>query len=154
MTTMKQLKKPFANESEILGWIDPNKKVLAYRNLHNGLWSIKQDGIVSCYAQRVILKDCECRVSLAGNARVRDEKRKNVHATISGYVCDFLEIHELSSEGDNYVPPEYWNEITYNPYKDRTFVQLFGEARAPIRRAWIIDMDSKRSPKVMGHGIS
>lgn len=151
---MISLKKPYADLSEILQWIDPNKKVSVYRNLANGLWSVKQDGIVCCYAQRVILRDCICKVSLAGNARVRQEKRKGVHATINGYVADFLEIHELSTEGDNYIPPEYWNEITYNPYKDRTFVQLFGEARVPIRRAWIIDMDSKRSPKVMGHAIS
>jgi len=154
MTTMISLKKPYADHSEILEWIDPNAKVLVYRNLHNGLWSIKQDGLVCCYSQRVILKDCECRVSLAGNARVRQEKRKNVHAVISGYVADFFEVASLLPDGEEYIPPEYWNEITYNPYKDRTFVQLFGEARVPIRRAWIIDMDSKRSPKVMGHGIS
>jgi hypothetical protein len=138
---MISLSKPYADHSEILEWIDPNKKVLCYRNLHNGLWSIKQDYIVRCYAglwsikqdyivrcyaQRVILKDCECKVSLAGNARVRDEKRKNVHAVISGYVADFFEIASLLPEGEEYIPPQYWNEITY----------------------------SERSPKVMGHGIN
>jgi len=73
---------------------------------------------------------------------------------ISGYVCDLIEIASMLPDGDQHIPSEYWNEITYNPYKDRTFVQLFGEARVPIRRAWIIDMDAKRSPHVMGHGIS
>jgi hypothetical protein len=50
--TMISLSKPYADHSEILEWIDPNKKVLVYRNLHNGLWSIKQDGLVCCYARR------------------------------------------------------------------------------------------------------
>ena len=127
--------------------IDDKKPCRVYFNLHKRLFSVTQKNernnwAVVGHTNYIELKNVKFIVSEAGRQRVLREKRKNVHAFLEGLCFNGL--------ANGFRP----RRITYNPYKDRTFVQLFGEARVPIRRAWIIDMDSKRSPKVMGHGIS
>ena len=64
--------------------IDFDKKVYVYKNLHRGCWSVKQGGLVKAHALELNLYDCTIKVSQAGQARVRKEKRKNVHAGIKG----------------------------------------------------------------------
>ena len=83
------MKKPRTQKSfEIAEHIDTTKKVRVYRNLHRDCYSVKQGGIVRCHAENVTLRSCQFIVSKAGQRRVRDEKRKNVHAFIEGYVFD------------------------------------------------------------------
>ena len=57
------------------------------------------------------MKDCRYLVGQAGREKVLREKRKNVHAGVSGYYVER-------------VPgiPDKAKEITYNPYKHKTFV--------------------------------
>ena len=98
-------------------------EVQVYRNLNkkgsNGeaIYSVRNsDGIVEDHASCVVLTDCKLRVSQKGNQRVRDEKRKNVHAYIQG--------KRLESE-ENHLPyrKDYdWWQVSYNPYKNETFV--------------------------------
>ena len=81
--------KPRVNTSrEVLAHVDGSKPVRVYRNLHKNCVSVKQGGIVRCHAENVTLKDCKFIVSLAGQRRVRDEKKKNVHSFVEGYVFD------------------------------------------------------------------
>jgi len=101
--------KPFCKISrEVLEHIDPTKKVRVYRNLHKKCVSVKQGGIVRCHAENVVLKDCKFIVSEAGQKRVRDEQKKNVHAFIEGYVSCASRTNELLDFG--------WETVYYNPY--------------------------------------
>ena len=82
------MKKPRVEKSfQIAEHIDTTKKVRVYRNLHRDCYSVKQGGIVRCHAENVTLRGCQFIVSKAGQRRVRDEQKKNVHAFIEGYVA-------------------------------------------------------------------
>lgn len=85
----------------------------AYRNLNRRgvVWSIlnKSTGLVDQYANNVFLSNVEFKVSKAGQTRVRKEKRKNVHAFITGNI--------LNTKPRNIK----WLKATYNPYKDEGF---------------------------------
>ena len=101
--------KPFVETSkEVLEHIDPTKKVRVYRNLHKKCVSVKQGSLVRCHATNVVLKDCKFIVSEAGQTRVRNEGKKNVHAFIEGYVVDARKSLELLDFG--------WETVYYNPY--------------------------------------
>jgi len=105
------MNKPFCETSkEVLDLccIDPTKKVRVYRNLHKKCISVKQNGIVRCHATNVVLNDCKFIVSEAGQARVRNEGKKNVHAFIEGYVKSAYRVKSMSDLG--------WDTVYYNPY--------------------------------------
>ncbi len=91
--------------------IDPTKRVYVYFNLHKKCWSVRQGGRIVEYTKAVFLKDCRYLVGQAGRKRVLREKKKNVHAGVSGYSVDYV-----------VGIPEKAKEITYNPYKHKTFV--------------------------------
>lgn len=108
------MKKPFAKEShDILQYIDPAKPVRVYRNLHKKCISVKQGSLVRCHARHVVLKDCKFIVSEAGQKRVRQEGKKNVHAFIEGHVRSNYE-PVLEHDG--------WKQVYYNPYEVDGFV--------------------------------
>ena len=101
--------KPFVETSkEVLAHIDASKRVRVYRNLHKKCVSVKQGSLVRCHATNVVLKDCKFIVSEAGQTRVRNEGKKNVHAFIEGYVVDARKSLELLDFG--------WETVYYNPY--------------------------------------
>lgn len=93
-------------------------KVFVYYNLHKKLWSIKamegpNKGRVIKHSQHVVLENPTPKVSEAGRQRVLAEGRKNVHAGIVGNL--FSTGLEMTLNPNNI-------EITYNPYKYKTFV--------------------------------
>ena len=126
------MRKPRVQKSiEILDHIDPSKKVRVYRNLHKDCFSVKQDGLVRCHADNVTLFNVEFIVSKAGQRRVRDEKKKNVHAFVEGFVVD-------TREADNYVDGNWsdeqiengfthWQCAYYNPYECDGFMNTTTE---------------------------
>jgi hypothetical protein len=126
------MRKPRVQKSiEILDHIDPTKKVRVYRNLHKDCFSVKQDGLVRCHADNVTLFNVEFIVSKAGQRRVRDEKKKNVHAFVEGFVVD-------TREADNYVDGNWsdeqiengfthWQCAYYNPYECDGFMNTTTE---------------------------
>lgn len=114
-------------------------KVDVYRNLHNGLYSIKSReagtrGLVIAHADRVWLNDVQFIVSDAGRARVLREKKKYVHAFVRGTLSSFFGMVrdvdvDLSKVGEwTHMEPEFQamkehgEEFTYNPYRFSTFV--------------------------------
>lgn len=97
-------------------------RVDVYRNLHKGMYSIRQDGVVVAHAPSVVLANPTFKVSTAGRERVRKEKRKNVHAIVRG---ELVGIGETPCFADPIL-------VTYNPYKNETFVTTDGE---PIHSA-------------------
>jgi hypothetical protein len=95
-------------------------RVFVYYNLHRKLWSIRalegpQKGLVIQHAHSVSLDNASGRVSEAGRLRVLREKCKNVHAGIVG---------TLIATSNTFPGPHdgLWTEVTYNPYKYKTFV--------------------------------
>lgn len=92
-------------------------KAFVYWNLHRKLWSIRVNGKVVAHQETVTLRNCRFKVSLAGNARVRVERRKNVHAGVEGYLFE-----DTISILDN---PR---SVEYNPYMMTAFQDTDGNA--------------------------
>lgn len=141
-------------------------RVSVYFNLHKKLFSVRAEdgpakGRVIAHADRVLMHFCNMVVSQAGNARVRREGRKNVHAFIRGELSMFsgdltktgldLELdlyktgnHEDASRLGIYsdtllrknrdVTQRQGISITYDPYRDTSFVSP-EVSRIPIYRA-------------------
>jgi hypothetical protein len=93
-------------------------RVEVYRNLHNGLMSVREaHGLVLTHEDVVFVRDASFVVQPAGRERVLREKRKNVHAFVRGDLAGFS---AGSLTGfDDYTS---WKQATYNPYKCSTFV--------------------------------
>ena len=115
--------------------IDKNKKVEVYFNLHRKCWSIRQSGKPVIHSDFVEIKQPQFVVQQGGNARVRREKRKNVHAYIQG-------MRMRESLIDDYytgIDINDWQEITYNPYLHKSFV-LVRDQSVAVREAWFVEI--------------
>lgn len=102
-----------------------------YWNFHKRVWSVRdhRTRLVVAHLDGLVLSDVTFRVSASGNARVRSERRKNVHAFARGTVVwpAAEDCHR-----DDAV------QVTYNPYKFTTFViQDTGEPIFEARKAWL-----------------
>jgi len=93
---------------------DPSKPVQVYWNLNKKTWSIRQGGKVVAYREALTLKDVTYHVQSAGKARVIREKQKNVHAYAKGMLFNDVVV----------LPSSIAKSITYNPYRDETFMQF------------------------------
>jgi len=90
-------------------------RVFVYYNLHRKLWSVKalegeNKGRVIAHRKEVVLREPKPKVSEAGRQRVIREKKKNVHAGLSGYYIERVPVPAISFD------------VTYNPYKYDSFV--------------------------------
>ena len=92
--------------------IDKDKRAFVYYNLHRECWSVRQGGKIVDHTHSIMLKDCRYLVGKAGRKRVLREKRKNVHAGVSGYVVDLIPACRQHTQ------------LTYNPYRHTTFVSV------------------------------
>lgn len=98
-------------------------RVQVYWNLHKKCWSVvafegDRKGRVVSHTDQVFLEDVKFAVQPAGNARVRREGRKNVHAFVRGeWVPEFEQGKARRS-------------VMYNPYKFETFV--FADNHEPV----------------------
>jgi hypothetical protein len=109
------------------------KRVMVYYNLHKHTFSVSYMGKVILHADFVKLKDVEFRVRQGGKQKVRDEKRKNVHAFVIGDLEDYCEYP--CSE----IPTPPASEIvTYDPYRFDSFVVKTTDE--PIYDAKEVDM--------------
>ena len=102
--------------------LDDSRRVYVYRNLHKACWSVRQDNLVKMHTETLVLFDCQFRVAKKGREKVLREKRKNVHAGISGYI-DTFEVDDWENNHPNTA------RVRYNPYKHETFVDSGG---APV----------------------
>lgn len=98
-------------------------KVFVYFNLHKKVFSVKamegpHKGLVVAHVDCIALQDVIPKVSQKGRERVIKEQRKNVHAGLVGKAV-LVDIPMFDSE-------EY-NQVTYNPYKYKTFVYKANE---------------------------
>lgn len=114
--------------------IDYNKPVMLYKNLHNGLFSVKQDGLVVAHLDSVLLANVSFKVNEGGRRRVIREKKKNVHAFIIGYILNV-----------NSTPMSLLKRsITYNPYKCDYFYFKDDNSKAILNKDNLVYCDSKK----------
>lgn len=103
--------------------IEPGDHVRVYWNLHKNCFSVQKkiDGrwLVAAHREELYLRSVTFKVSDAGRERVREERRKNVHAMIEGVVA----------ETPAMWPRDAVARISYNPYKDDSFVRVDVEGR-------------------------
>ena len=104
-------------------------KVSVYRNLHNGLISIKSasSGLVLGHAKSVDIAWADFVVHEAGRQRVLKEKQKNVHAYVKGLLMDVRGFTPYKGRtiGDTLGALDTIHKVTvvsYNPYKAPHFV--------------------------------
>lgn len=94
-------------------------KVKCYRNLNRKgvVWSVLniKTGLVIDRSPTVYLSSCTFKVSQKGNKRVRQNKRKNVHAFVKG----------KRIKG---VPKAKWKRVSYNPYTMKAFTDQNGNS--------------------------
>jgi hypothetical protein len=98
-------------------------------------------GRVIAHRQQVLINDATFKVSEAGRQRVIRERRKNVHAGVSGTWFDDDDVQGRTLAFVNING----SAIMYNPYRYSTFVHLYGEH--PITSARLVALnvsDSKR----------
>ena len=126
------MKKPRVKTSrEVIPHINPERPVFVYRNIHKQCLSVQQDGIVRCHVDNIVLEDAEFRVSKAGQKKVRDEKRKQVHAKVKGMVV----------ENPSEIIPLHWSTAIYNPYKTDEFTDV--QSGRYLKSAKFVDVDAK-----------
>lgn len=94
--------------------------------------------IVIGHASKVLLADCEFKVSQAGRRRVLRERKKNVHAGILATLVmgDWIGVppdDEYYVESVDWDEPEGLVPITYDPYRFDTFVRR--DNLQPVHRA-------------------
>jgi len=108
--------------------------VSIYRNLHNGLISIKSasSGLVLGHAQSVDIAWADFVVHEAGRQRVLRDKQKNVHAYVKGLL--------LNTSG-------------FKPYKGRSIGPVYG-ALDTIHKATVVSYNPYKAPHFVIKGTS
>lgn len=104
--------------------IKPNLRAQVYYNLHHKTFSIQQSGRVKAHADGVILDNARFLVGKKGQAKVRAEGRKNVHAKVSGVDAEIMPDHRIRTIPErlgSYLATG-WRLATYNPYKHDWFI--------------------------------
>ena len=102
----------------------PRKRVKVYFNLHKKLFSVvslegEDKGLVVDHARSINLFDCKLVVQPAGNKRVREEMKKNVHAYIAGYAINDRDMDTYIEQSNESL---FVSDVTYNPYRHDSFV--------------------------------
>ena len=108
--------------------------VSIYRNLHNGLISIKSasSGLVLGHAKSVDIAWADFVVHEAGRQRVLKDKQKNVHAYVKGLL--------LNTSG-------------FKPYKGRSIGPVYG-ALDTIHKATVVSYNPYKAPHFVIKGTS
>jgi len=121
-------------------------QVQVYRNIHKTLedgtyvYSVRNDkGIVEDHVTEITIAKPILRVGPKGNQRVRDEKRKNVHAYIQGKRMRETVMDDPSSG----IRSDEWEEITYKPQLHKSFV-LVNDQSIKVPEAWLIEIRGDR----------
>ncbi len=105
-------------------------RVQVYYNLHKKRLSVRNRGKVIRHADIVLLENVKFHVQPAGQAKVRKNKRKNVHAYVAGDLA--------SKQGFGNGTVEEFDLVKYNPYKYDFFVDEEGnEMRDVYEKAYI-----------------
>ena len=130
--------------------LKPNLRAQVYYNLHHRTFSVQQSGRVKAHSDGIILDDVRFLVGKAGQKKVRETGRKNVHARVSGVNVKLIPSSHIWQSFGRLEPyfESGWKLATYNPYVTDTFVdQSSGE---PVHNAdRVILINRGRSPIIL-----
>ena len=95
--------------------------IRSYWNVHQNLFSVQdyKTGRVIDRADNILLINPSFIVRQGGRKRVIKEGKKNVHAFVVGYRPSKFTTEEWD---EYYHADKDWRDVTYNPYKNTTFV--------------------------------
>lgn len=113
-------------------------RVRVYRNLHNNKRSVvnTKTGRVIMHADEIRLRGVQWRVQPAGNAKVRIEGKKNIHAYAVS-IIDSLNLYGSRTTGVD------WHRVRYNPYIHDSFQKVLGNAPdEPIDSSYFAEFTS------------
>lgn len=126
-------------------------RVFVYFNLHKKCFSIKalegdRKGRVIAHRDVVVLENCKFKVSESGRQRVLREKRKNVHAGVTGVWMD-----DAREQSHFEFLTIVGRQVTYNPYKYSSFVIKVPEQ--PIGFADVVAMKAMQMADGVKRGV-
>lgn len=130
--------------------LKPNLRAQVYYNLHNRTFSIQQSGRVKAHSDGIILDEVRFLIGKAGQKKVRETGRKNVHARVSGVNVEMIPSRHIEPSFGRLSPyfASGWKLAFYNPYVTDTFVdKSSGEALHDADRVILINMG--RSPLIL-----
>jgi len=130
--------------------LKPNLRAQVYYNLHHKTFSIQQSGRVKAHADGIVLDDVRFLVGKAGQKKVRETGRKNVHARVSGVNVELIPSNHIEPSFGRLSPyfESGWKLAFYNPYVTDTFVDQ--QTREPIHNAErVILINRGRSPTIL-----
>jgi len=109
-------------------------RIETYYNLHKHCLSYRPPGGKVQHAKAMIVNNVKFVVQPAGNAKVRREGKKNVHAFVRG---EPVWIADLEDDLGDYTPSNMvrhkFRRVTYNPYKHESFVMA--DTELPLTHA-------------------
>jgi len=108
------MKPVYDHYTEQIAALNPEKPCRLYRNLHTGLWSVKQDR-VAFHTRLIYLKNVKFLVNERLRQKVIATRSKNVHAFVQGYMCPPINFYEVGCGGMGQA-------VWYNPYKVSHFI--------------------------------
>jgi len=100
------------------------KRVQVYWNLHKGCYSVRQSGRVIDHVTAISLRDVRFNVAPAGRDKVRATGVKNVHATVTGYICFTGRRGLNGAVDDTRIGNKVCDYVAYNPFKYDQFVKI------------------------------
>jgi hypothetical protein len=112
-------------------------KVRAYRNLTKNCWSIidAKSGRLMFHCDEVVLQFCKLIVREPGRQRVLQEKRKNVHAFVEGFLTSKQSWRNLN--GNMGI------RILYNPYRMNCFQWSISQLPAKESQMCLLGEDGR-----------
>ena len=135
---------------KLMSWNPMQQKVFVYRNLQQKCWSVKSRtganyGRVILHVRNITLSGAHFSVNAKGRARVLEERQKNVHAGVVGYlgVAEVIQARYPDVQAATVFETELQPgthpldaiEVTYNPYKFEEFVDVATET--PVRERFL-----------------
>ena len=122
-----------------------------YYNLHHKTFSIQQSGRVKAHADGVVLDNARFLVGKKGQAKVRAEGRKNVHAKVSGLGANIISpelTNKIATQPDAYLATG-WRLASYNPYTHDWFVDKITGLNIFEAKLVILVNSIGRSPMIL-----
>jgi hypothetical protein len=124
-----------------------------YFNLHKRCFSVQQKGKVIGHADGIMLENVRFNIAKAGQRKVRETGRKNVHARVSGFMVP----NRAPIDGTHYTMTfnvldllvDGFRRAKYNPYKNDTFIDA--DSGEPLYDAGTVIMFTREgcSPAIL-----
>lgn len=119
-----------------------NKPVKVYKNLHNGLLSVRQNNLVVCHVFNIVLDNVSFVVSEKARQKVRQTRHKNVHAFIVGNI-KHINV-DNASLNTSIIDDNLYNSFSYNPYKYSYFYMKHYHSRVILSDHSQVIVDCKK----------